>query len=190
MVSMLLMTLLGWRLLMLVMIAMICLSSGSLVAHGVVKLGAQCNKTSWLRQVVILILSCLVLHHIPSFTLCVCFSLQGHIADLHANAHNAKHIMFTGNFLYNNEVAKRVCCPYQSRSWPYLKDFLLSLTLQTNNLIPAVAFTLQLHPDCQTLSYSIDYWSSGKRQALFLRHEGYFGAVGALISSFNEKSTN
>ena len=75
MVSMLLMTLLGWRLLMLVMIAMICLSSGSLVAHGVVKLGAQCNKTSWLRQVVILILSCLVLHHIPSFTLCVCFSL-------------------------------------------------------------------------------------------------------------------
>jgi len=72
----------------------------------------------------------------------------GHIADLHANAHNAKHIMFTGNFLYNNEVAKR------------------------------------------TLSYSIDYWSSGKRQALFLRHEGYFGAVGALISSFNEKSTN
>ena len=41
MVSMLLMTLLGWRLLMLVMIAMICLSSGSLVAHCVAKLGVQ-----------------------------------------------------------------------------------------------------------------------------------------------------
>lgn len=32
-----------------------------------------------------------------------------------------------------------------------------------------------------TLSYAIDYWSGGKKQAYFLRHEGYLGAVGAFL---------
>uniref|UniRef100_A0A8C6T1B8 Pantothenate kinase 3 n=1 Tax=Neogobius melanostomus TaxID=47308 RepID=A0A8C6T1B8_9GOBI len=31
------------------------------------------------------------------------------------------------------------------------------------------------------LAYAMDYWSKGQLKALFLRHEGYFGAVGALL---------
>ncbi|KAG5355909.1 Pantothenate kinase CAB1 [Yarrowia sp. B02] len=32
-----------------------------------------------------------------------------------------------------------------------------------------------------TLSYAINFWSQGSKQAYFLRHEGYLGAVGAFI---------
>jgi len=32
-----------------------------------------------------------------------------------------------------------------------------------------------------TLSYAITYWSQGIKQAYFLRHEGYLGAVGAFL---------
>lgn len=34
------------------------------------------------------------------------------------------------------------------------------------------------------LSYAVDYWSKGEIKALFLEHEGYFGAVGCLVESF------
>jgi type II pantothenate kinase len=33
------------------------------------------------------------------------------------------------------------------------------------------------------LSYAINYWSKGKMEALFLEHEGYFGALGAFLLS-------
>jgi type II pantothenate kinase len=32
-----------------------------------------------------------------------------------------------------------------------------------------------------TLSYAIRFWSKGEKQAYFLRHEGYIGAVGAFL---------
>jgi type II pantothenate kinase len=32
-----------------------------------------------------------------------------------------------------------------------------------------------------TLSYAIRFWSQGSKQAYFLRHEGYLGAVGAFL---------
>ncbi|RNA22859.1 pantothenate kinase 3 isoform X2 [Brachionus plicatilis] len=32
------------------------------------------------------------------------------------------------------------------------------------------------------LSHALNYWSNGKIKALFLRHEGYFGAIGSLIN--------
>jgi type II pantothenate kinase len=32
-----------------------------------------------------------------------------------------------------------------------------------------------------TLAYAIKFWSKGAKQALFLRHEGYLGAVGAFL---------
>ncbi|XP_066535722.1 pantothenate kinase 2, mitochondrial isoform X2 [Hoplias malabaricus] len=35
------------------------------------------------------------------------------------------------------------------------------------------------------LAYALDYWSKGQLKALFLRHEGYFGAVGALLELMN-----
>jgi pantothenate kinase len=31
-----------------------------------------------------------------------------------------------------------------------------------------------------TLSYAIRFWSKGTKKALFLRHEGYLGAIGEL----------
>ncbi|XP_029449416.1 pantothenate kinase 2, mitochondrial isoform X3 [Rhinatrema bivittatum] len=31
------------------------------------------------------------------------------------------------------------------------------------------------------LAYALEYWSNGQLKALFLEHEGYFGAVGALL---------
>jgi type II pantothenate kinase len=36
-----------------------------------------------------------------------------------------------------------------------------------------------------TLSYAINFWSKGDMKALFLRHEGYLGAMGAFLK-FNE----
>ncbi|GAB1311679.1 hypothetical protein MFIFM68171_01889 [Madurella fahalii] len=38
------------------------------------------------------------------------------------------------------------------------------------------------HPQTMnTLSYAIKFWSKGAKQAFFLRHEGYLGAVGAFL---------
>ncbi|KAI0099835.1 fumble-domain-containing protein [Nemania sp. FL0031] len=38
------------------------------------------------------------------------------------------------------------------------------------------------HPQTMnTLSYAIRFWSKGQKQAYFLRHEGYLGAVGAFL---------
>lgn len=38
------------------------------------------------------------------------------------------------------------------------------------------------HPQTMnTLSYAIKFWSNGAKQAFFLRHEGYLGAVGAFL---------
>ncbi|KAH7037128.1 fumble-domain-containing protein [Microdochium trichocladiopsis] len=38
------------------------------------------------------------------------------------------------------------------------------------------------HPQTMnTLSYAIKFWSKGSKQAYFLRHEGYLGAVGAFL---------
>ncbi|KAI0094537.1 pantothenate kinase [Irpex rosettiformis] len=39
-----------------------------------------------------------------------------------------------------------------------------------------------------TLSYAIRFWSKGTKRALFLRHEGFLGAIGAWIKSFGEDS--
>jgi type II pantothenate kinase len=40
------------------------------------------------------------------------------------------------------------------------------------------------HPQTMnTLSYAIKFWSKGEKQAYFLRHEGYLGAVGAFLKS-------
>lgn len=33
------------------------------------------------------------------------------------------------------------------------------------------------------LAYAMDFWSNGQMKALFLRHEGYFGAVGSLLEN-------
>jgi type II pantothenate kinase len=35
------------------------------------------------------------------------------------------------------------------------------------------------------LAHATNYWSKGKIKALFLEHEGYFGAVGSMIQFNN-----
>ncbi|KAI8591674.1 fumble-domain-containing protein [Geranomyces variabilis] len=60
-------------------------------------------------------------------------------------------------------------------------------------------FFIRGHPiTMNTLSYAINFWSKGKIMALFLRHEGYLGAMGAFfrhstqstrIQSFKENFT-
>ncbi|KAL1951334.1 hypothetical protein VTO73DRAFT_483 [Trametes versicolor] len=37
-----------------------------------------------------------------------------------------------------------------------------------------------------TLSYAIRFWSKGTKRALFLRHEGFLGAIGAWIKNIGE----
>jgi type II pantothenate kinase len=64
----------------------------------------------------------------------------GSLANLYA--HKVLHvpqIIFVGNFLTNNSIAKR------------------------------------------GLAFATDYWSNHTAKALFLKHEGYFGAVGSLL---------
>ncbi|KAG9313968.1 fumble [Chiua virens] len=40
-----------------------------------------------------------------------------------------------------------------------------------------------------TLSYAIRFWSKGKKRALFLRHEGFLGAIGAWIKNIDAEET-
>eukprot|EP00095_Tigriopus_kingsejongensis_P003201 maker-scaffold50_size457468-snap-gene-0.18 protein:Tk03201 transcript:maker-scaffold50_size457468-snap-gene-0.18-mRNA-1 annotation:"hypothetical protein DAPPUDRAFT_327249" len=43
-------------------------------------------------------------------------------------------------------------------------------------------FFLRHHPvSMHTVRYSVNYWSKGRVQANFLRHEGYLGAIGAFL---------
>ena len=37
-----------------------------------------------------------------------------------------------------------------------------------------------------TVSFAINYWSRGQVQGLFLRHEGYLGAIGAFLKGAQE----
>lgn len=53
-------------------------------------------------------------------------------------------------------------------------------------------FFIRNHPDTMSkISFAINYWSQGRMKAHFLTHEGYLGAVGALIAenrTLSEKS--
>ena len=37
-----------------------------------------------------------------------------------------------------------------------------------------------------TLSYAIRFWSKGTKRALFLRHEGYLGSIGAWLKNLSD----
>lgn len=50
---------------------------------------------------------------------------------------------------------------------------------------------LRVNPiSMKLLAYAMDYWSNGSLKALFLEHEGYFGAMGCLCQFNNEISCN
>ncbi|XP_055593171.1 pantothenate kinase 3 isoform X2 [Uranotaenia lowii] len=69
----------------------------------------------------------------------------------------------------------------------------------SNEKIDRVVFVgnfLRVNPiSMKLLAYAMDYWSKGTLKALFLEHEGYFGAIGCLLqfngelhSHFNSES--
>ena len=50
---------------------------------------------------------------------------------------------------------------------------------------------LRVNPiSMKLLAYAMDYWSHGQLKALFLEHEGYFGAMGCLLQFNGELNTN
>lgn len=50
---------------------------------------------------------------------------------------------------------------------------------------------LRNHPlSMHTVSFAINYWSRGQVQSLFLRHEGYLGAIGAFLKGAEECDTD
>ena len=52
-------------------------------------------------------------------------------------------------------------------------------------------FFIRGHPfTMQTLSYAINFWSKGEMRALFLRHEGFLGALGAFLMYEEGVSSN
>ncbi|KAF6209437.1 hypothetical protein GE061_015184 [Apolygus lucorum] len=67
----------------------------------------------------------------------------------------------------------------------------ISRLCASNEKISRVVFVgnfLRVNPiSAKLLAYAMDYWSKGTLKALFLEHEGYFGAVGCLLK-FNEYS--
>lgn len=50
---------------------------------------------------------------------------------------------------------------------------------------------LRVNPiSMKLLAYAMNFWSNGELKALFLEHEGYFGAMGCLCQFNNEISEN
>lgn len=50
---------------------------------------------------------------------------------------------------------------------------------------------LRVNPiSMKLLAYGMDYWSKGTLKALFLEHEGYFGAMGCLIQFNGDIDSN
>lgn len=58
------------------------------------------------------------------------------------------------------------------------------------NKVVFVGNFLRVNPiSMKLLAYAMDYWSKGTQKALFLEHEGYFGAVGCLLN-FDKRSNS
>eukprot|EP00816_Leptocylindrus_hargravesii_P006744 CAMPEP_0196812970 /NCGR_PEP_ID=MMETSP1362-20130617/32703_1 /TAXON_ID=163516 /ORGANISM="Leptocylindrus danicus, Strain CCMP1856" /LENGTH=608 /DNA_ID=CAMNT_0042188945 /DNA_START=120 /DNA_END=1946 /DNA_ORIENTATION=+ len=77
-------------------------------------------------------------------------------------------LMITNNI---GQVAYLNACLYKTPRIYFVGNF-----LRHNNL------------SARRLAYAIDYWSGGKMEALFLEHEGYFGALGAFL--LNQEQRN
>ncbi|NWZ42507.1 PANK2 kinase, partial [Brachypodius atriceps] len=69
----------------------------------------------------------------------------------------------------DGEVALGISVPKQC------KDFNINRVVFVGNFLRINTISMRL------LAYALDYWSKGQLKALFLEHEGYFGAVGALL---------
>jgi len=97
-------------------------------------------------------------------TLIMCSMNVAALAHLHAKSKNAKHVVFTGSFLTGNGSN--------------------SIRQETNK------FGLNSHSErhlhrrnriaMRTLAYALAFWTKGEKQAIFLKHDGFLGAVGSL----------
>lgn len=63
--------------------------------------------------------------------------------------------------------------------------YLNAKTVKTSRIYFVGSFLSQNMISQRRLSYAIDFWSKGEMEALFLEHEGYFGALGAFLLSQN-----
>jgi type II pantothenate kinase len=59
--------------------------------------------------------------------------------------------------------------------------FLNAELMKTSQIYFVGNFLRENKSSQRRLSYAINYWSKGKMEALFLEHEGYFGALGAFL---------
>jgi type II pantothenate kinase len=98
-----------------------------------------------------------------------------------------------------SSFGKVIKCPPEDRKKSFKQeDIAVSLLYLVSNNIGQIAYlNAQAHGiqriffsgfyisghaiTMNTLSYAISFWSKGKMQAHFLRHEGYLGAVGAFL---------
>lgn len=86
---------------------------------------------------------------------------QGSLAKLHAKNHKVSHVVFAGSFLRRNPISSA---------------FRISTTIFVfHSPMPTHSSTVA------RLTYAFEYWSKGTMNAVFLRHEGYLGAIGALL---------
>ncbi|KHN87766.1 Pantothenate kinase 4 [Toxocara canis] len=52
-------------------------------------------------------------------------------------------------------------------------------------------YFIRKHPTTmRTISFAVNYWSKGEIEALFLKHEGYIGAVGAFLQHMEKSQRN
>eukprot|EP00053_Salpingoeca_punica_P013961 m.126740 g.126740 ORF g.126740 m.126740 type:complete len:389 (+) comp16347_c0_seq2:213-1379(+) len=61
---------------------------------------------------------------------------------------------------------------------------------QTKVVVFAGNFLRRNRISIARLSFAVEYWSKGQQQALFLLHEGYLGAVGALLNHAKEAAAD
>jgi type II pantothenate kinase len=66
-----------------------------------------------------------------------------------------------------------------------LVAYLNAKTVKTSRIYFVGSFLSQNMISQRRLSFAIDFWSKGTMEALFLEHEGYFGALGAFLLSQN-----
>ncbi|KAJ3052972.1 hypothetical protein HK097_005281 [Rhizophlyctis rosea] len=76
--------------------------------------------------------------------------------------------------------------PAEERSKFKQEDISRSMLAHGIQRIYFSGFFIRGHPiTMNTLSYAINFWSKGRVKALFLRHEGYLGAMGAFLQHVN-----
>ncbi|NWT75453.1 PANK2 kinase, partial [Prunella himalayana] len=63
----------------------------------------------------------------------------------------------------------------------WFKSKIITTWLNINRVVFVGNFLRINTISMRLLAYALDYWSKGQLKALFLEHEGYFGAVGALL---------